>query len=72
MGQRDFGAAERGALSFLQVVAAIELGEFGALDQAVEERGDFGAADGARAVVVLAAEHDATQRPLGAVVVRLT
>jgi hypothetical protein len=40
----DFGSAERGLSGDLEVGVRVDARELGALDQAVEERSDFGSA----------------------------
>lgn len=50
--------AQGGQGGFAQASAPIDAGELGGFDQAVEKRGDLGAALGARAVVVLAADAE--------------
>ena len=41
-----------------EIAGGLEAGELGALDEAVEERGDLGAAQRLRPVVVFAPEHN--------------
>ena len=51
------------------VGAGIDAAQFGGFEEGIEDRGDLGAPLGLRAVVVLAADDDASQGPLGGVVV---
>lgn len=61
MGQQHGMAAQRGVRRCPQIRMRADAGKLRALDQAVEEGGDFGAALGARSVVILAADDDAVQ-----------
>ena len=69
--QRDRPAVGKGgAGGGEQVELRLDAGEFGGLEQAVEQRGHLGAAPGPRAVVVLSPEDDPTKAALSVVVVR--
>src|SRR5690606_149594 len=60
---------DRGVGGAAQVLDLVLAADAGGLEQAVEERGDLGAALGARAVVVLAADDGSAERALDGVVV---
>ena len=64
MRQRDGVSAQRSVNCCLQVSLRIDAGQLGALDQAVEDRGDLGALLGLRAVVVLRSYDDAAECPI--------
>ena len=63
------GLAEGGLSGPQEVRAGFDSGEFCGLTEAVEKRGDFGASFRSRAVVILPADDDSPQSPLGGVVV---
>src|SRR5881296_1217510 len=64
------GVLERGAGGGVEVQLRLDAGELSGLEQAVEQRGDFGAALGARAVMIFSAQNHAAQTALGGVVVQ--
>jgi len=53
-----------------EVLAGLDADELGGFDQPIEQRGDFGPALGARAVMILAAKDQTAKRPFGGVVVQ--
>src|SRR5206468_7559228 len=63
------GVLERGAGGGVEVQLRLDAGELGGFEEAVEQRGDFGAALGARAVMIFPPENHAAQPALGLVVV---
>ena len=69
MRQRDGRAVQRRIGGDLEVRVRADACELGALEQAVEERGDFGPALRAWAVVIFPAHDHASQRTLGRVVI---
>jgi hypothetical protein len=68
--ERHALAADARDRSGAQVRVGIDAGELRALDERVEDGGDVGAAPRLRAVVVLPADDDATERALGGVMPR--
>src|SRR6059036_1403906 len=63
------GVLERGAGGGVEVQLRLDAGELGGFKQAVEQRGDLGAALGARAVMIFSAQNHTAQTALGGVVV---
>src|SRR5213594_2434215 len=71
VGQADgLGVLERGASGGVEVQLRLDAGELGGFEQAVEQRGDLGAALGARAVMILPAQDHTPEPALGLVVVQ--
>jgi len=58
--QRDDVSALGSLDGGLKIRAWFDTGELGALDQAVQERGDFGASTRARPVVIFSADNNSS------------
>ena len=57
VGQQDDAVADRGLGGGAQISSRIDASEPGTLDQRVEQRRDFSAAQGLAAVMIFAADH---------------
>ena len=70
MRERDGGAVrERGAHGMPQIRLRLHTADFRGFDETIEKRSDVEAAVRARSVVILAAEHHASQPAFGPIVI---